>query len=490
MSKLSSYLAYLNILIVAIALCVGTFFIPRAQLDLSESKIHTVSKEAINFIQGLKDVVRIDVYATKELPPEVKPLTDNLNVILDDMAHANPGKLQINYFDPNTNEAIRLEAEKNGMRALQFTSVKNDKLEVQTGYFGFVVKYNNKQEVVPVAGDIGNLEYTVVSSINKLVRTEKPKLLIASGNGEWGQDEIGLFQKYIVTEYDTIPVRLNDDKTLDASASALLIVGPKGPYNDNAKGLVKSWIDSKKGVAFWYDPMFVTDGLEIKRLNSGLDDLFKSYGFEFNTGFLSETGERGGSANFTGKQGTFFIRYNYWPEASGEGISRDVPLVSSLNTLVFPWSSSLKASDKITPIVQSSRGSFMASWENELNPLSKNETKALDEKGKHIIAAIKTDGVRLGVIADADFVRNQFIVNNQQNLAFAINMIDYLSQNESLMGIRSKQIYTSPVPSLNDYQKNIIKISGIGGSIFVLIAIALLVYIIRKRSDYSFSKYV
>lgn len=488
MSKLSNYLAYLNIIVIIVALCVGSFFIPRAQVDLTANNIHTVSKETINFIHSLKDIVRVDVYATKELPAEIKPMTDNLNVILDNMASANPGKFQVNYFDPNSSQAAASEAEKNGIKPLQFTSVRNDKLEVQTGYFGFIIKYNNKQAVVPVAGDIGNLEYNVVSEINKLVRDKKPKLLIASGNGEWGQDEIGLLQRFVSAEYDTIPVVLNDAKELDSSAATLLIVGPKGPYNENAKKLIKSWVDSRKGLAIWYDPMLVNEGLAMKKVDTGLESFLNEYGISVNPGFLVD--EEGGMANFAGKEGNFFLKYKYWPQITGLGINRNIPAASSLSSLVFPWTASLNITGDAQALLSTSKLSYMADWESELNPLTKNETKALDEKGTHIVAAIKSGKERMVVVADADFVRNEFIVNNQQNLVFAINTIDYLSQNESLIGIRSKQIYSSPLPTMTNTQKNIVKAVGILGSVLVLGFIGLATIIIRRRSDKQFLSYV
>lgn len=56
-----------------------------------------------------------------------------------------------------------------------------------------------------------------------------------------------------------------------------------------------------------------------------------------------------------------------------------------------------------------------------------------------------TEG-RIIVVGDVDFLQDQFVQANPQNLVFTLNAVDWLGQDEALIGIRSK-IRTPPVLS-------------------------------------------
>ena len=51
---------------------------------------------------------------------------------------------------------------------------------------------------------------------------------------------------------------------------------------------------------------------------------------------------------------------------------------------------------------------------------------------------------RIIVVGDVDFLQEQFLRSNQQNLIFTLNAVDWLAQDEALIGIRSK-LRTPPV---------------------------------------------
>ena len=50
------------------------------------------------------------------------------------------------------------------------------------------------------------------------------------------------------------------------------------------------------------------------------------------------------------------------------------------------------------------------------------------EFGQYNLAVLKTDGAKIGVIASNYLLDDQFLSNNQENLALALNMVDYLSR--------------------------------------------------------------
>jgi|GEM_PF-1431630 len=482
MHKISYYLTAINISLVVLGVVALSFFVPRFQLDLTNNKLFSISPSTISFINNLKDVVRVDVYATTQLPPEVKPLTDNLKIILDNLSKVNSSKFIVTYFDPNKNSQALETAQKEGIRPLQFSSVKNDKMEIQNGYFGMVIRYGNEKEVLPVAGDIGNLEYYIVSAVSKLTRTEKTKVLVATGNGEWGQDQLTIFQKFLSAEYNTIPVNLNTIKELDNSARVLLLNGPKGAYNENALAMIKKWTEEKdKSLVVWLDQVLVNDNLGSAEAKTGLENLLAANGFELDRKFLID--EEAGVASFSGKDGSFYLKYAFWPRIDIQGINHEHPSVSGLSSATMAWSTVIKPNEKITPLLSSRKSSYLTEVTVDLNPTTGKDIPMVGNEGSSIVAAISKNSNKMIVVSDSDFIRDQFVVNNQQNLALGLNLIDFAAANENLISIRSKQIYSAPLNALTDSQKTIVRVVGIASSLVLLVLTYLVFFVFRKNKN-------
>lgn len=488
MARITYWLTAINVILICIGSVVLAQNLPRWQIDLTKNQIHSVSASTKNYIKNLSDVVNIQTYVSSQLPPEIKPLTQSLNAILSNFSATNPSKIKVEKFDPTTDTKALDEADKNGIRPLQFSSVKNDKVEVQKGYFGMVLSFRDKKEVIPVAGDVGNLEYYLLSTIDKMANPIRPKILVAFGNGEWGQDQISLFQRFISSEYTTIPVNLNEAKELDPSAGLLLLVGPKGKYNDKALGLIKSWIEAKKSIAIWLDKYVVNDNLQSAEINTGLEGTLAQYGFKIKNGLVLD--DKSGIASFSGKSGTYVLNYPYWPKVESGGIDKDNPSVSALTSLVFPWTSSLNLSGgQAKSLLKSNSTSYLSTDLGNLNPaLSQNEKKPEVPTSSETIGAILENGYRINVIADADFIRDQFVMNNQQNLSLALNLIDWLNANNSLIQVRSKQVYVAPLAPLADNQKLLVKIFGTGLCLLSVLLIAGTAYVIRRRNNIQISR--
>ena len=83
-----------------------------------------------------------------------------------------------------------------------------------------------------------------------------------------------------------------------------------------------------------------------------------------------------------------------------------------------------------------------------------------------------TDG-RIIVIGDVDFLQEQFLQANPQNLVFTLNAIDWLAQDEALIGIRSK-LRTPPVMAFtSEFQGVALKWGNLVGVplLFVLLGV-------------------
>ncbi len=87
---------------------------------------------------------------------------------------------------------------------------------------------------------------------------------------------------------------------------------------------------------------------------------------------------------------------------------------------------------------------------------------------------------RVVVVGDADFLTDAFARNATENLIFALNAIDWLTQSDALLSIRSKQRTPRPLVFESDTSKQAIKYLNLIGVplLFVLLGT---VRLMRRR---------
>lgn len=476
MKKLMSLTTGINIVLVVIALNVLLTFLPKVQLDLTQNKIYSLSPASQKIIKELKDVVNIKVYVTADLPPEVKPVSRNLKTILDGLQKINPSKFRVTYYDPQKDEAAMKEANKYGIKALQFSSVKSDKFEVQTGYFGLAMVYGNKQEVMPVAGDIGNLEYFMVSGVKRLINPQLPTIAIS--------DESSATQylhKYLEKEYTVVNATLNGDSKLPEAASTLIIIGPENKVDTKGVKKIEDWLASGKGLIMFTNQVVVDQTMQGQiRSETGLEKILEKYGMSIENKLVAD--DSSVIANFRTDGGTFLVRYPYWVQVRPENIDGSWPFMSGITSLIMPWVSPIKVTGDAKPIFTSSQNSVANENLTNLSPTNKNSLSG--NKGKSTLGAINTSGVKLIFIADTDFINDQYIANSQQNLVTVLNMVDYLGQDQSLLSIRNKSIKDNPIAQVDEKTKTIIRVIEISIPILTAIVTFVIVTIVfRKKNE-------
>ena len=91
-----------------------------------------------------------------------------------------------------------------------------------------------------------------------------------------------------------------------------------------------------------------------------------------------------------------------------------------------------------------------------------------------------TEG-RMIVVGDVDFLQEQFVRANPQNLVFTLNAIDWLAQDEALIGIRSK-LRTPPVMAFtSEFQSAALKWGNLVGVPLLFVALGVVRVTGRRR---------
>ena len=91
-------------------------------------------------------------------------------------------------------------------------------------------------------------------------------------------------------------------------------------------------------------------------------------------------------------------------------------------------------------------------------------------------------------MADATFVENDFLQMFSFNQTFVLNIVDWLSLGDELIGIRSRQVTDRPLEDIGDGNKTLIKILNTFGVTILVIAFGLVRFALKRREKRIFQE--
>jgi len=85
------------------------------------------------------------------------------------------------------------------------------------------------------------------------------------------------------------------------------------------------------------------------------------------------------------------------------------------------------------------------------------------------------------VVGDVNFLDDQFVRGNPQNLVFFANALDWLAQDEALIEIRSKDRTPPPLLFTSDFQKMALRWGNLLGMPLLFVLVGLSRTVARRR---------
>lgn len=466
----SKQILSVNFIIVLIILNIIFGFLTLPRLDFTKNKLHTISPSLKQIVGELDDVINITVYQTDNLPPQVKPSVDSLKNTLNSLKRQNPTRLIITYINPKDSGAQ--EAINQGIQPIQFSTMEQDSFQVQNAFFGLTVSYQDNVEVMPVISDIGNLEYFLASSINKITKSDTPALAIATGHGQVDPTTIQTIGRFLSQSYQLSQVDTDSDNWQIPQNSILLLLSPQTDFVETD---IQKFEDHLKNNAILvlFDKFQVDQSLTATPVNlPNFESFLQNHGFTVQESLILDQSST--ITSFSSQNSQFLVQYPYWLKILPENLNPDSPATSSLSSLILNWASPVELSKDAFYLAKSSLNSS-TSISTNLSPTTKSEVDK-NNTSQSVVAALNTQSGKIGLITDADFIKDDFL-NSQDNLIFFLNLIDYLNSDELLLSIRSKAVSTFPLKATDNQTRNLIRFSNIG-----LIPVVLLtLYFTNKK---------
>lgn len=476
------------ILVVINLISDGLYF----RLDFTEDNRYTLSTATENILRDLDDVISVKAYFTQDLPPQLAYVRKDLQDQLIEFEDVSGGNILFEFINPNESEELKQEAFQEGIAPVSINVVENDQRQQLQAFMGLVFQAGDQKEVIPLVQPGAALEYDLTTSIKKLSIRDKPKIGFIQGYGEPSFQSFPQLIQQLSVLYDVEPFSIKDTTTIPMFYRSLVWVSPADTISPVDFGKLDQYL-SQGGNLFLAHANVKGDlqsGLLSRADNIGLAGWVARKGVQLTDQFVIDA--QCASVTVQQRSGFFTVnsqvQFPYFPQVSNFA---DHPVTSGLETILLPFANPLNITNvdttiSVTPLAYSSDMSG-----TQMAPVYVDIQKRWNESdftAPEQILAASIEGIGVGDGKIIVVTNGQFIINgegqqvqqlNPDNVNFASNAVDWLSDDTGLIELRTKGITNRPLDAIEDSAKNMLKY----GNVFAPILLVLLYALVRRSQS-------
>lgn len=469
------------------------------RLDLTDDDVYTLSDASVKIVEDLEDPITFKVFFTKNLRP---PFSSNLRFLqdkLDDYRAYGGQNVQYEFVDPSEDDDLRNEASRYGIPPVQIQVVENDNVQIKNAYMGLAIQYGDEREVIPVIQDLSTLEYDITSAIKKLTRDRTPVVGFLTGHGEPApaSNMPELYQQ-LQRNYEVKSVSVTAG-AIDPRPDVLMVVAPTDSLPPDHLQALDAYVQSGGRVGWLLNRVNVQIQTgQATELTTGLESMLEKYGIRIAPDLVMD--RRSSTISIPRNLGGFRIyqqiQYPFLPLASW--YNPDNTMVNRLPETVYYFVSSVDTSatrpDGVTvePLVATSPQSGVQQGFFFIQPM---QSQAPLEGGPYVLAAAysgtfpsafaegeTSPETRMVVVGDGDFLDASVMQSEvPANIQFALNIVDWLGQDDALLSIRTKTVENRPLEEVDEHLRPFIKYLNMVGPALLVLLFGLIRWRIRKN---------
>jgi ABC-type uncharacterized transport system involved in gliding motility auxiliary subunit len=455
------------------------------RLDLTPGHAFTLSRATRQLLPALPDLVTIKLFASAALPPEVAFLKRDVDDLLSDYRTAGRGKVKLVIADPSADSAAQKEARSLGIPPVQFNVVGRAELQVKEGYLGLAIRYADGVKTLPFVQQTNDLEYRLTSDIRSLTHPDKAVIAfgeISDAAAVRGRRGFDALREQLGRTYDVRPFTL-EDSTIAPGVRVVAVVGTPDSLNNAQLTRLRGFLDRGGSLLVMAGGMQLgTQGPFAVSRPVGWNKLLEAYGVAIASNMvydLASNAQVGIPAQF----GQVLVPYPFWLRALS---TKAAPVNADLEAVLLPWASQLDTSHAppgtVTPLFVTSRAGGVQETTAFLDPSRAFSRDSLRPRVVALLAnplahSDSSKGPargRLVVVGSADFASDRYARNAAENLVFVANAIDWLAQDDALIGIRSKNRAPAPLVFTSATTRSAVKYGNIIGVPLLLVAVGII----------------
>ena len=473
------------------------------RLDLTREKAYTLSAGTRAILAKLDTPVKIRFYCTQSQSstPEtvfLKQYARSVEDLLNEYKRAAHGKIVVEKYDPQPDSDAEDSAKLDGIQGTPLA-------DGEKYYLGLAVSELDAKEAIPFLDPNRErqLEYDLSRAISRVISTDKPVIGVMTSLPMFGAPANPMMMspdqappppwsiiKELQGDYSVRNVPMDVEK-IDDDIRVLLVVHPK-EIGDKAQFALDQFVLRGGKLAAFLDPQSVIDsrsqqnpmmGGQPPAPGSSLDTLLAAWGLGFDK--AKSVADMNLKMQLGGGEGGQPTEAPTWLALTAENINPDEILTSQLDSIWLPGAGAftgtptnglketvLLRSTKDSQLVDSMMASFGgASILNDFKPSGQEQALAVRLTGKFHTAypagnpagtnagpALKDSAAENTVIlvGDSDMLNDNFSLRQinspfgqmatamNANLNFAQNIVEQMSGDSNLIGVRSRATLNHP----------------------------------------------
>lgn len=530
-SKTLSQIFVLFVVLIGINIISQKYFL---RLDLTETKLYTLSQGTKDIITSLDQNVTIEMYYQEDIPPQLIKTRQDIIDLLGEYKRYSQGKLEFTVKDPN-DPNFETQAKEAGLSEERYAAYlqKEEKYHAVSGFLGLSIQYKDKQEVINRLTDenVLNLEYEISSRIYKISTDDKQTVGFLTGHGEKGiTGEYREIADLLRDQFNVEEVSIADGSPIDPEKVKVLVIGgPKSEFSQRDLFELDQYLLRGGRVLVLADQYNLPGQAPTMTQNeNNLNEFLSHYGVEIEKSLVLDEA----SLPLQG-----YIFYPYFVRAESGNINKENPALTNLNTVSFLWASPIvqvgenenisftsliettskawteqgqtidvdytrnflptseqkqfdlavlvegkvesKFKDSEIPELQQTQSEPASQMPLETGPQD-NQEEITDKRTDETPRVDSGEDIKLVVVGDSE-VPWEIQQGMEQNPIFVQNIVEWLSNADALLSIRSKNIQTRTLRTVTEGEKLLVKIANVSFVPLLLIIAGIGYNVWRKK---------
>lgn len=285
---------YLQLLLIVVIIISANLIsnIVYTRFDLTSEKRYTLSKETMEIIKNLNDIVYFKVYLEGEFPAGFKRLRRETMEILDEFRAYNKN-IQYEFINPSAssdqqerNNTYQLLVQQ-GLNPTNLQVKTKSGIDQQVIFPGAIISYREKdlpvellssQMNTPPEAVLNNsiqaLEFKFANAIHQLTLRKKRQVVFIEGHGEFDEKETYDIANTFSRDYAVGRLRLdgkidallerrlvdsaNQDYKIFPKYSAIIIAGPDSTFSGKDRFIIDQYLMYGGKILWLIDPLFAS----------------------------------------------------------------------------------------------------------------------------------------------------------------------------------------------------------------------------------------
>ena len=467
------------------------------RFDLTEDKLFTLSPATADIVDGLDDILTLELYESREPAVPIALATRDIGDFLEDFAAGSDGQVKLIRRFPEDDEDELRKAQIAGVPPRQFNVRSQGELQIKASYLGLSMTYVDQRETIPFINSFDGFEYRMASLINRMVEDQKKSVVFLTGHGQAGPS--GGYQTFAALLTDAYEVRemnASEDPAIDLSGVDVLIIGgPTQAIPDETANAVVEYIANGGKALLMIDSIAVDQSRLVAGENRySFKDLPERFGVIVESDLVFDL-QANETLSFQTQVGSVFLPYPFWVRAP----VIDKKVAGNVESAVLPWASSLGISEsqrelvEVIPILETSEFSAIDFTYRDLRPNSQTFEEITPDNLVQSLVAVAVaekageggEAYRIVVVGDSGWLTDALVSRSQENIALALNLVDWLAQEDRLASVRSKVVSSRDLLYSSPTHENAARWLNIAGVPLIFILFGAVRSIRRRRFGFT-----